>query len=49
MFSIAEMQYDTTGPIKKANVKGLLQTSLDKKVIRPKIAYYTVQHMSRVL
>ena len=48
VFSIAEMQYDTSGPIKTANVKGLLQTSPDKKVIRPKIAYYTVQQITSI-
>ena len=48
VFSIAEMQYDTSGPIKTANVKGLLQTSPGKKVIRPKIAYYTVQQIASI-
>lgn len=48
IFSIAEMQYDSTGPIKKTNVKGLLMTTRDNRVVRPKIAYYTVQHITSI-
>lgn len=48
IFCIAEMQYDTSGPIKKPNVKGFLMTTRDLQVIRPKVAYYTVQHITSI-
>lgn len=48
VFSIAEMQYVGNGPIQKTNTKGLLKTDAQNKVIRPKIAYYAVQHVTSI-
>lgn len=48
VFSIAEMQYSGNGPIQKKNSKGLLQTTAGNEVIRPKIAYFAVQHAAAV-
>lgn len=47
VFSIIDMAY-TAGPIQKLNVKGLLMSDSTKRVIRPKTAYYTVQHIAAV-
>lgn len=48
VFSIAEMQYTGNGPISKKNTKGLLETRPDNTVVRPKTAYYAVQHVTAV-
>lgn len=48
VYSIAEIQYDTTGPITTANTKGLLATDARKRVLRPKIAYHAVQHVTAI-
>lgn len=48
VFSIAEIQYTGNGPITKTNTKGLLQTNSKSEVIRPKMAYYAVQHVTSV-
>lgn len=48
VFSIAEIQYNSDGPIKKTNTKGLLETNAARQVIRPKMAYYAVQHVTSV-
>lgn len=48
VFSIAEMQYRGAGPITKVNTKGLLQTDADNRVIRPKMAYRAVQHVTSI-
>lgn len=48
VFGIAEMQYDKQGPITKTNTKGLLKTDAANRVLRPKIAYYAVQHVTAV-
>lgn len=48
VFGIAEMQYSGNGPITKTNTKGLLKTDADHVVIRPKMAYYAVQHVTSV-
>lgn len=48
VFSIAEMQYDSTGPITKANTKGLLQTNPHNQVLRAKPAYYAVRHVTAI-
>lgn len=48
VFSIAEIQYDTRGPITKTNTKGLLKTNKNREVIRTKIAYHAVQHVTSI-
>ena len=48
VFGIAEMQYAGNGPIQKTNTKGLLKTDARNKVIRPKVAYYAVQHVASI-
>ena len=48
VFSIAEMQYSGNGPIQKKNSKGLLQTTEKNEVVRPKTAYFAVQHVAAV-
>lgn len=48
IFCIAEMQYTGNGPITKKNTKGMLITNPDNSVVRPKIAYYTVQHIAAI-
>lgn len=48
VFSIAEMQYSGNGPIQKTNTKGLLETNGQNVVIRPKVAYYAVQHVTAI-
>lgn len=48
VFSIVEMQYTGNGPITKTNTKGLLKSDAQNKVLRPKIAYYAVQHITSV-
>lgn len=48
VYSIAEIQYDKTGPITTANTKGLLMTNAQHRVLRPKIAYYAVQHVTAI-
>ena len=42
------MNYAATDAIKKKNVKGLLQTDDEKRVIRPKMAYFAVQNLVSV-
>lgn len=46
VFSIAEIQYDTRVPITKTNTKGLLKTNKNREVIRTKMAYHAVQHVT---
>lgn len=48
VFSIAEIQYDTRGPITKTNTKGLLKTNKNREVIRTKMAYHAVQHVTSI-
>ncbi|GAB3219296.1 hypothetical protein GCM10027454_08580 [Algoriphagus aestuariicola] len=47
VFSIIDMAY-TAGPIKRLNVKGLIMSDSTKKAIRPKMAYYAVQHVAAI-
>lgn len=47
VFSIIDMAYNS-GPIKRLNVKGLLMSDSTKQVIRPKMAYYAVQHIAAI-
>lgn len=48
IFCISDMNYAATDAIKKKNVKGLLQTDDEKRVIRPKMAYFAVQNLMSV-
>lgn len=48
VFSIVEMQYTGRGPINTKNTKGLIETTPDNKTVRPKIAYYAVQHVTSI-
>lgn len=48
VFSIAEIQYTGNGPITKTNTKGLLHTNEKSEVIRPKMAYHAVQHVTSI-
>ncbi len=47
VFGIIEMSY-TGGPITRMNYKGLLKSDESKRVIRPKIAYYSVQNVTSI-
>lgn len=46
VFSIIDMAYPTgtNKYVAKLNVKGLIQSDMTKKVMRPKLAYHAVQH-----
>jgi hypothetical protein len=48
IFTIADIAYSSNDAIKKLNVKGLLESDYSKKIIRPKIAYYSVQNLASV-
>ena len=48
VYSIAELQYENSGPITKTNTKGLLMTDVQNRVLRPQIAYYAVQHITAI-
>lgn len=48
VFTIIDLAYNTDGPIKKLNVKGLLESDNSKKVIRPKLSYQAVQHITSI-
>lgn len=47
VFTIIDIAY-TSGPIKRLNVKGLIQSDMTKKAIRPKLTYYAVQNVASV-
>jgi hypothetical protein len=47
IFGIIEMAY-TSGPINKLNLKGIIKSDSTKKVIRPKIAYYSMQNVTSI-
>lgn len=47
VFSIIDMAY-TSGPIRQLNVKGLLMSDSTKRVIKPKLAYHAVQHVTSI-
>lgn len=44
VFTIIDIAY-TAGPIQRLNVKGLIMSDMNKKAIRPKLAYYAVQNV----
>lgn len=47
LFGIIEMAY-TNGPIHRMNYKGIIQSDSAKKVVRPKMAYYAIQHVTSI-
>ncbi|MEZ0607750.1 beta-galactosidase [Fibrella sp. WM1] len=47
VFGIIEMAY-TNGPIHRLNYKGLIQSDSTKRALRPKMAYYAVQHVTSI-
>jgi len=47
ILGIIDMAY-TAGPIRKLNVKGIIQSDSTKRAIRPKMAYYAMQHVTSI-
>jgi Glycosyl hydrolases family 39 len=47
IFGLVEMAY-TFGPINRLNYKGILKSDYTKRVIRPKIAYYSMQNVTSI-
>lgn len=47
LFGLVEMAY-TNGPINRLNYKGIIKSDSTKRVIRPKLAYYAVQHVTSI-
>ncbi|GAB2558936.1 GH39 family glycosyl hydrolase [Spirosoma areae] len=49
ILGIIDMNYASVGsPITKLNVKGIIQSDSTKKAVRPKVAYYAMQHVASV-
>ncbi len=50
IFGLIEMNYGmiANGPINKLNFKGIIQSDSTKKIIRPKIAYYSMQNVTAI-
>ncbi len=48
VFSISDMRYAATDAIKIINVKGLLETDENNKVVKIKIAFYAVQNLASI-
>ncbi|WP_461054034.1 GH39 family glycosyl hydrolase [Spirosoma arcticum] len=49
ILGIIDMNYSAvSGPITRLNVKGIIQSDSTKKAIRPKIAYYAMQHIASI-
>lgn len=49
ILGIIDMDYNIAGsPIRRLNVKGLIQSDSTKKAIRPKLAYYAMQHVTAI-
>ncbi len=47
VFGLVEMAY-TSGPIHRLNYKGIIKSDSTKQVIRPKMAYYAIQHVTSI-
>ena len=47
ILGIIDMAY-TAGPIRKLNVKGIIQSDSTKRAIRPKMAYYAIQNVTTI-
>jgi hypothetical protein len=48
IFSIIDMNYSGNGPIRRKNTKGIIESASDNSAVRPKIAYYAIQHVTSV-
>ena len=48
VFTIIDIAYNTAGPIRRLNVKGLIMSDSTKRAIRPKLAYYAVQNVASI-
>ena len=48
ILGIIDIAYNSSGPINRLNVKGLLKSDTTRSVIRPKMAYYAVQNVASV-
>jgi hypothetical protein len=49
ILGIIDMNYASTGsPIRKLNVKGIIQSDSTQRAIRPKMAYYAMQHVTAI-
>ena len=48
ILGIIDMNYPKTGPITRMNVKGIIESDSTKKAIRPKMAYYAMQHVAAI-
>lgn len=48
ILGIIDIAYNSSGPINRLNVKGLLKSDTTKKVLRPKIAYYAMQNVASI-
>jgi hypothetical protein len=47
IFTIIDIAY-TAGPIKRLNVKGLIQSDSSKQALRPKMTYYAIQNVASI-
>lgn len=47
LFGIIDMAY-TNGPISRLNYKGIIKSDSTKRAIRPKMAYYAIQHVTAI-
>ena len=49
ILGIIDMNYAVTaGPIRRLNVKGIIESDSSKRAIRPKIAYYAMQNVASI-
>jgi hypothetical protein len=48
ILGIIDMNYPKTGPITRINVKGIIESDSTKRAIRPKMAYYAMQHVATI-
>ncbi|MBC8033758.1 MAG: beta-galactosidase [Chitinophagaceae bacterium] len=48
ILGVIDMNYPKTGPITKLNVKGIIESDSTKRAVRPKLAYYAMQHVAAV-
>lgn len=48
IFTIIDLAYNSSGPIKRLNVKGLIHSDSTKQALRPKMAYYALQHVASI-
>ncbi|WNR46089.1 hypothetical protein [Paenibacillus roseipurpureus] len=48
IFGIIDMNYSGNGPIRRKNTKGIVESAFDNQAVRPKIAYYAIQHVTSI-